>query len=123
MSNNTLSECYLSSCGPDKAFCHTLDGTHKTQLSINTLYELCASHIQYCITLLIHPNFNPCINQTSFMDMPIPIGTFHSMYLTTETYATYTHICSIMICKKTSILSTYISVFLQNLIKLKPFHQ
>ena len=78
MSNNTPSEWYLFSCGPDKACCYTLDGAYKTELSMNTLYELCTSHMQYFITLLIHQNFNPCITPTSLMDMPIPIGTFHN---------------------------------------------
>ena len=93
MSNNTPSEWYLFSCGPDKACCYTLDSAHKTELSMNTLYELCTSHMQYFITLLIHKNFNPCINPTSLMDMPVSNGTFHIMSLTTESYAThiYTH--------------------------------
>jgi hypothetical protein len=92
MSNSTPSECYLFSCWPDKDFCYILQCAYKTQLSMNTLYEMCASHMQYFITLSIHQNFNPCINPTSLMDMPIPIGTFHSMSLITETYATYIHI-------------------------------
>jgi len=92
MSNNTPSEWYLFSCGPDKACCYTLDGAYKTELSMNTLYELCTSHMQYFITLFIYQNFNPCINPTSLMDMPVLIGTFHSMCLTTETYATYIYI-------------------------------
>jgi len=85
MSNSTTFECYLCSCGTDKAFCCTLEGAYKTQLSMNTLYALCASHTQYFITLLLHQNFNPCINPTSLMDMPIPISTFHSMSLLSET--------------------------------------
>ena len=99
MSNNTLSKWYLFSCGPDKACCYTLDGAYKTELSMNTLYELCTSHMQYFITLLIHKNFNPCINPISLMDMPVPNGTFHSMSLTTETcyihtyIHTYTYVC------------------------------
>ena len=66
-------------------------GTYKTQLSSDTLYVLHASHMEYFIILLIHQNFNPCINPTSLMDMPIPIDTFHSMSLITKTYATCKH--------------------------------
>jgi len=47
MSNNNPSECYLFSCGPDQAFGYMLEGAYKTQLSMNTLYELCGSHMQY----------------------------------------------------------------------------
>ena len=125
MSTNNPSEWYLFFSGPDKACCYILDSAHKTELSMNTLYELCTSHMQYFITLLIHQNFNPCINPTSLMDMPVPIGTFHSMFLTTETYATYiyihthththTHTHYIMLCKAVSILSPYICIFLQHL--------
>jgi hypothetical protein len=92
MSNSTTSECPLFSCGPDKAFCYILQGAYKTELSMNTLYELCARHMQYFITLLMHQNFSPCNNPTSLMDMPVPIGTFHTMSLITETYAIYIHI-------------------------------
>ena len=42
--------------------------------------------MQYFITLSIHQNFNPCINPTSLMHMPIPTGTFHSMSRITKTY-------------------------------------
>jgi hypothetical protein len=123
MSNNTPSECYLYSCGPDKAPCYILEGAYRTELSMNTLYELCASHMQYFITLSILQNLNPCINPNSLMDMPTPISTFHSMSLIAETYATYIHtyiyiyiyIYSIMICKAVSILSPYIPIFLHHL--------
>jgi len=102
MSNNTPSECYLFSSEPNKAFCHTLYAAHKAfchtlytahtnQHSSNTRYALCTSVMHYFTTLSIHQNFNPCINPTTLMDMPIPLSTFHSTSLITETYATHTH--------------------------------
>ena len=68
-----------------------IEGTYKHQLSTNTFYALHASHMEYFIILLIHQNFNPSINPTILMDMPIPINTFHSMSLITKTYATCKH--------------------------------
>jgi len=47
MSNNTPSECYLFNCGPDKASGYILETVYKNQLSMNTFYELCGSHMQY----------------------------------------------------------------------------
>jgi len=78
--------CFL--VGLTKLLLHT-EGTYKTQLSTNTLYALLSSHMEYFIILLIHQNFNPCINPTSLMDMPITIGTFHSITLITKMFATF----------------------------------
>ena len=84
--NSTTSECYLFSSGHCKAF-----ATHwrvHTKLSLARIHCVqcvqCKSHAIFYHSLT-HQTFNPCINPTSLMDMPIPIITFHSMYLITET--------------------------------------
>jgi hypothetical protein len=100
-------------CGTDKAFGYIMEGAYKNQLSMNTLYELCGSHMQYFITLLIHQNYNSYIYTTSLTDMPIPINTYHSISLITATYATYIQIFrgSFVYCT----LSLYIPVFFRHM--------
>ena len=86
-----LTKPFATTYAAHKAFCHIVYAAHTTQGSSNTPYALCTSVMHYFITLSIYQNFNPCINPISLMDMPILVGTFHSMSLTTETYATHIH--------------------------------
>jgi hypothetical protein len=86
-----LTKPFATTVSAHKAFCHIVYATHRTQCSSITPYALCTSVMHYFSTLSVHQNFNHCINPTTLVDMPIPFGTYHSMSLISETYATHLH--------------------------------